>query len=429
MALLVSGCVGSGSDVTRSAFGFLGEAAPSPVDPAAPALSSQMEDGSQSEIIDALLNRQSILTGGPFDQVARAVLAANSRAAEAELRAATLRAEAADLNWLPTIGPSVSLSSLGAVVASLFVEQVLWDNGRKRAERAFAKADVEVAAVALAQDTNDRVLDALSLYLNAQAFGARAAVNQAGMERMEHFAYVMSERVRGGVSNRADLQVVTQKLDQMRADLIADQEAASAAMAELGAMSAEPLAGIAGLSPLAPPAPNAIPLAVIKAEAEAARSVAQARAARAGFLPGVTAGGTVSSDGTDVGLTVGAPNGFGFGTGASLRAIEAQEAAASARVGQMQEDTNRQLRALEAQLDALRRQEAEKAALAAAAAQNYDLFAAQLREGQRAVPEVVGVFETRIRAEREAVTVRYDVARIELRIAALLGVLVQGDRI
>ena len=52
------------------------------------------------------------------------------------------------------------------------------------------------------------------------------------MERMEHFEYVMQERVKGGVSNRADLMVVQQKLNQMRADLAADTEAAVAAMDE-----------------------------------------------------------------------------------------------------------------------------------------------------------------------------------------------------
>jgi outer membrane protein, adhesin transport system len=41
----------------------------------------------------------------------------------------------------------------------------------------------------------------------------------------------------------------------------------------------------------------------------------------------------------------------------------------------------------------------------------------------------VGVFETKIRAERAASDLRFDITMLEVRIAALLGVLVDGERI
>jgi len=109
------------------------------------------------------------------------------------------------------------------------VEQVLFDNGRKKAERDYAAADVEVAAVTLSQDTNDRVLSAL-------------------MERMTHFEYVMSERVKGGVSTHVDHRIVQQKRDQMLSEMASDREASAAAMAELAAMAGGPLDGVTGLS-------------------------------------------------------------------------------------------------------------------------------------------------------------------------------------
>lgn len=429
--LTLPACLNGGTGVTRGAFGFLGgadEAAQNTSQPTA-ALDAQMQDGSQSQIIESLLNRRSVLQDGAFRSVADAVLAANSRAAEAELRAATLRAEARSRNWLPTLGPQVSLTSLGAVVTSLVVDQVLFDNGGKRAERDFAAADVEVAAVALAEDTNDRVLAALDLYLTAQAATARAGVNSAAMARMERFEYVMGERVRGGINDRADLQIVQQKLNQMRADLASDQEAAQSAMSELSAMSAQPLAGVTGLSGIAAPQPAADPLAVMKAEAESIRALAGARAARAGFLPGVTLSGTAGSEGSGAGLNVGAPNGIGFGMGANLRAIAAEEQASAARVGQAREDSNRALRALEGQLASLQRQQAQAQSLAAQAAANFDLFEQQMRAGRRPVTDVVGVFENKIRTEREAVIVQYDIARIQLKIAALRGALVDGEQI
>lgn len=396
---------------------------------AAPAqvLEVSQANGTESQIISGLLNRRSVLPSGPYAQVASGVLAANSRAAEADLRAAKLRSQARANNWLPTLGPTVSLTSLGDVVTGMVVDAVLFDNGKKKAERDYAAADVEVAAVTLAQDTNDRVRQGLELYLTAQQAMARADVNAAAMEKMERFEYIMSERVKGGVSGRVDLQIVQQKLNQMRADMASDREAAASAMSELSAMSASPVSGISGVSSLTTEL-TAQPLSVMKAEAEATRAVAEATVARAGFLPGLTASGNLANGGSG-GLTVGAENGLGFGLGANLEAIEQQRAAAQARVSQVQEDANRALRALEGELVSLQRQSAQAQTLAAQAAANYEIFAEQQRAGQRTVPEAVGIFETKVRTEREAAGLRFDVARVEIKIAALKGVLVNGDQI
>ena len=66
------------------------------------------------------------------------------------MRMARLQKEAVDKNWLPQIGPVVTLDSLGMIAAQIVAEQALLDNGRRKAERAVAAADVEVAAVSLA---------------------------------------------------------------------------------------------------------------------------------------------------------------------------------------------------------------------------------------------------------------------------------------
>jgi len=103
-------------------------------------LEVEQANGTQSEIISGLLNRRSVLPSGPYAEVASGVLAANSRAAEADLRAAKLRSQARANNWLPTLGPTVSLTSLGDVVTGLVVDAVLFDNGKKKAERDYAAA-------------------------------------------------------------------------------------------------------------------------------------------------------------------------------------------------------------------------------------------------------------------------------------------------
>ncbi len=430
---MLSGCMGSDlGETTRNAFSAVSpekqaNAETTAPQPALAGGTGGSGDEAQSEIIDGLLGRQSILSSSSsFGKVAGAVLAANSRAAEAELRAAKLRADAASKNWLPTIGPSVSLTSLGEVVAGLVIDQVLFGNGRKKAERAFAKADVEVAAVGLAEDTNDRVLTALGLYIDAEEARAKVRAGEAVRIRMERFAYVMERRVQGGVSDRADLQVTRQKLAEIASNQDADAQTAAMAIAELNAMSLVPLNDVRGLSSVHSPSATAKPLSVLKAEAERERSVAQATIDRSGFLPTVSARGNIAKGGSSASLDVGTENGIGFGTGASLKAIEAAREAASRRVDQADEDSARVLRRLEQQLVALERQQANSGSLLAQADANLDLFDRQYKAGVRPVMDVVRVYETKARVEREQISYAYRAAKVRLEIARELGVLVDG---
>lgn len=416
-ALLAAGAV----TLAGCGFGGAGQVSLSDV-----TLDPVQADGSQSALISGLLARPSVLGEGAFAQVADAVMAANTRAAEAELRAARLRSVAAQRNWLPTLGPRVTLSDLGTLAAQMLVEQTLFDNGRKRAERAAARADVEVAAVTLAQEGNQRVADALALYIKAERADALARVDAQAMEKMEDFVYIMGERVRGGVNDRSDLEVVTARLSQIRSDLAADRAEAASLRAQLATMTARPLAGASGLSAIAAVPATADPLSVLKAEAVAARTRAQAVVARAGFLPGVSVGATITEDGVDGAVTAAAPNGVGFGTGASLAALEAAEQAADARIIEAREDATRQILALQGDLSGLQRRNADARSIAAQAAQSYDTYAEQLEAGRRTVPDVISVFETKLRTEKAAVVLRYDIALAQIRIAALKGVLVEG---
>ena len=424
---VLSGCMGE--DIVSRAGSVLGAETPVAQAPQSmAALDGELSNGERSALIDALLNRHSVLPAGPYSQVADSVLAANSRAAEAELRAAMLRSKARELNWLPSLGPTISLSSLGSVVAGLLVEQTLFDGGAKRAERDFARADVEVAAVALAQDTNSRVYQALDLYLTIQAAEARAAVNEGGMARMERFEYVMTERVNAGINDRADLQLVQQKLTQMRSDILEDREAAAAARAELAAMSATPLDGVSGIASLGDVRGTAQPLDVMRVQAEGTRGLAEARALQAGYSPNITASGTIGQS-DSAGIGVGIPNGLGFGRGADMAAIDAMGEAATLQVAEQREDSAREVAAIEGQITSLRRQQTNIATIIAQASDNYTLFEEQLRAGQRTVPEVVGVFRTKLDAERDAVALRYDLARQELKLALVYGTLVDGEDI
>ncbi|MFL4472071.1 TolC family protein [Tateyamaria armeniaca] len=383
---------------------------------------------SESVVIQGLLTRSSVLpSGSAYERVTTSVLAANARAAETELRAARLRASAASKNWLPTIGPRISLNSLGDIVSQIVVDQVLFDNGRKKGERAFAKADVEVAAVTLAEDTNDRVATGLGLYLAAAEGREAAHLHRATLREMEHFEYIMSERVRGGVSDMSDLNVIRQKLSEIRASIAASDEAAGTALAELNAMSIAPQNDVRGLQALSVSASAAQPLAVTRAEAEKERDIAQARIDRANQLPGISAQAAVGEN-SGAGITAGG-TGIGLGTSARLQAISAAKEAAGRRVAQATEDANRTLRKLEGQVAAKARQAQESRGLTAQAKANLNLFRAQYEAGRRPVMDVVGVYETFAARQTSEITLKFEALRLQIELARVQGVLADGDQI
>lgn len=403
---------------------------PAPV-ASAPAVERAVVRPSQaSEIIYTLQLRSSAIEPGtPYARVADAVIASDARVAEAELRVAQLRAEAAAKNWMPRFGPRVSLDSLGAFVAELVINQVLFDNGRKVAERDLAKANVEIAAVALVEDGNRRVGDALSLYLTAQQNRDLAAHLRGALQEMGHFEWVILERVKGGVSDMSDLNVVRQKLASMRARSGEAQEAAAVALAELNAMSARPLAELSGLGGLREPGAGEA-LGVLRARAERERTIAEAKIARAGHLPGLAATGALGRDGRVTGgLELTTDSLFSLGTMAEFEAIEATRVSADRRVGEAREVAARQIQSQRIQRDAYRRQGQEAAVLTAQARTNLDLFRAQYEGGQRQVMDVVGVYEIYATALEAEIDLRYKAARAALELARLQGALAEGARL
>lgn len=394
---------------------------------AATPTSNDTELNAESQVIQGLLARQSVLaSGSPYDLVVTSVLAANARAAEAELRAARLRAEAASKNWLPTIGPRVSLNTLGDVISQIVVDQVIFDNGRKKGERAFAKADVEVAAVALSEDTNDRAATALGLYLAAAEARETASLHRATLTEMEHFEWIMRRRVEGGVSDTSDLLVLRQKLSEIRAAIRSAGESEKTALAELNAMSIQRLNDVRGAGQLSVSAQAAEHLGVTRAKAEKDRAIAAAKIDRADQLPGATLTAALG-DGSGVGANVSGQ--LGLGTGARLQSIEATKEAAGRQVAQANEDANRALKKLESDIAALNRQASEARALTEQARTNLELFQRQYDAGQRQVMDVVGVYETFAARHESEVALKYKAIRQAVELARVQGALADGDKI
>jgi adhesin transport system outer membrane protein len=314
------------------------------------------------------------------------------------------------------------------VVANLVVDQVLFDNGRRKGEREFAVADVEVAAVSLAQDTNKRVATALGLYTTAAQARENATLGQATLKDMSHFEWIMQERVKGGVSDMSDLTILRQKLSEIRADYTAAVEREATSLSELNAMSIQPLTDLRGVPDIPVTAFAGEPLIVVRAKAERTRSIAAAKVERAGKLPGLSAGGTIG-EGSTLGLNIGSDQLLGLGTKASLDATALAGETANRKLRQSVEDSNRDLRRLEQQISAKSRQAAEAATLATQAKRNLDIFQEQYDAGQRQVMDVVGVYETYARQQQSQLALKYDVVRLRIEMAQIQGVLADGGAI
>ena len=391
---------------------------------------AQPDAENASPVITALLNRRSLLpAGSTYDTVARAAVEASARAAEAELISAKLRAEAKSKNWLPTIGPSVSLTDLGDVVASLLIEQVLFDNGRRKAERDFAAADVEVAAVNLSVDMNERVEAAVGLYVSGLRGDEKAAFNTRALKQMQEFRRIVSGRVEGGLSDQSDLNVVDSKINGMRNARTTAQDAATTARAELKAMTGQEFPERPQRLDLGTPPQEAQYLSIVKSQSLANRSVAEAKIGRAGLLPQIAAAGSVTSDGSGAGLTLDLAEPLGLGTPAALRAIEATKEAARRQVGEAEEDARRDYSRKIQRLASFQRQVGETASLARTSRETYRLFKAQFEAGQRPVMDVISIYEELVRREQEHIDAKYEVVLIQLELARDMGLLADGDAI
>lgn len=405
-----------------------GRAATTPMDTPAPA--TQTVHGAKSDIITDLQARRSALpAGSSFATIARAVEASNAGSAEAELRVARLKAEARAKNWLPNIGPSVSLNALGALATSLMVEVAVLDNGKRKAEREFAAADVEVAAAKLAADSNKRVHQALTLFINAEAARGRAAVAERALVRLSEFDRIMGLRVQGGISNLSDQTVMNSKVAEMRAKLADDRSIEAQSMAELNAFAGRPMGDVRGITDVPSLGRGAAALTVVQAQAEHKRTLAELKVERAGFLPGLSVGGNVLAGAAGMGVKLGPEKGWGLATGAELKALEAGADASERRVAQVREDANRRLAALQEKYNGLDAQVARHTTLVQTTRQSLDLFERQYRAGQRSLLDLVGQFENLARMERELVDMRHERARVRTEAARDLGALAEGARI
>ncbi|MES2435807.1 MAG: TolC family protein [Pseudomonadota bacterium] len=399
-------------------------------DQAGPGAVGALGQPAGSGLIGDLQARKSVLPkGGAYAKVSDAVISASSGAAGAELRVAQLKASAQSKNWLPSIGPSVNLTNLGGLAASLLLEQSLFDNGRRKAERAYASADVEVAAVTLSTAMNQRVFEGLTYYVNAERARAQAVVGQAAAGRLQEFSVIMGKRVAGGLSDGSEMQVLNQHLAEMQATVAADQQTQSSAMAQLAALTEEPMNGVSGLDSLPDVGKsNAEPLAVLQARGEGTRAIAQAQMQLAGLKFGLSATAGLDEGGVNPGVRL---NGAGLlnpGAKDNIAALQQTGDVVDRQTAEAAETANRRIVALQQQKANLASRRAQGDEVLRQTGANLDLFNQQYKVGRRTLLELVSQYDAYARLQRDQASLGYDMALIDLEIARDRGVLVDGAR-
>jgi adhesin transport system outer membrane protein len=420
---LLTGCMGGGQ-VTKSANSG------ATVDTGLTGSAYETGRSANSDVIVTLQGKQSALTkGSAFDRVADAVLSTYSGAEQTQLRMAQLRADARGQNWLPRIGPNLSLSGLSGLSTGLSIEHGILDNGKRQAERDFAAADVDVAAIGMVSEVNQRVYDGIATYIQAEKARAQSDVARRAVDRLREFERIMGLRVEGGISDNSELRVITQRVAEMQATLSSDVQTEANALSALTAFaSGGDLSGIRGLNAMSLPALDAnAPLSILRARAEGNRAMAEARAGRAVLLPGLNGALGISVKGIDPGIKLGGA--FGAGTRQELDALAAAPELAERRTATMTENAARRTVTLQNQIALLRDRQAQGAEVLRQTDGNLELFTEQYKLGRRTLLELVGQYDAFARLTRDQVSLAPEIALMELELARDRGLLVDGARL
>lgn len=421
VAVLLSGCLGGLQPPSMLAIGR-GHA------PSDPATSGRInpEGGTASPTIADLSARQSVLPqGSAYARVAGAVISASPGVEAAELGLARLRSQAAAQNRWPSLSPSLTLDGLAGLAAQLVIDQPLWDNGRRAAERARATAEVDLAAVTLSSRQNERVFTGLSLYLAAEQARVQAGIAQGAAARLDALRQIVSQRVAGGLSDRSEEQIIAQTVAEMQATLATDRQTRAQALADLGALAnVQPPEDLIGVTPLSEPPPGEA-LSVLRAQAEGQRTLAEARIARAAALPGLSATAALTQDRATPGLRLGGAQ-IGLGSPAALAAADAAPDLVARTTAEAQQSATRRQTELRGRIAQLRTRQAQGAEVLRQTQSNLDLYTEQYRMGRRSLTELTAQTAAAARMERDQAALGFEIARAELELARDAGALVNG---
>ena len=380
-------------------------------------------------MISGLRQRTSQLPAGSAEAViARAALESDTGTAAADLRLAKIKADVESSNWLPTLGPNLSLSSLESLASSLLLDVVIFDNGQKRAEREYAVTDVEVAAVNLAIDANDRVLDALDAYLLLLEAQSREEISTRALTVLEGYARKSAQRVSQGYSAPVEQSEIEQYLSEFRLVRDAARQSAMNARSSLTLLGVSNIPGSHHRMTSFPATPSSPPLSVTLAQAKANRSIAEAKIDRSKNFP--LLGGTteISSSGSST-VFVMSGSGMGASTLSAGNSFEASKQASNQSVIHARSEAEIEIDSLNSELSSLSTQLNGYSARLSSSMRNYELYKDQFTAGAADLTDVVDAYATAVSLELGIDEVKHDILGVKYDLLHAYGVLFDGSSI
>ncbi|ANT59981.1 hypothetical protein AYJ57_06135 [Salipiger sp. CCB-MM3] len=387
---------------------------------AAPALGLRAQpDG--ADLMTQLAQRPSALVPGtPYAAVAAAVLQGSAFGAEAELRLAPLRGETEELSWLPELARGASLGALRDMSARIIARPERFDTSRKLAERDLAQAQIETAALALAEEANVHVHEALGQHLAGEEARARAALYKASYRDLAGLDWPISQAVASGELMSSELAQLRAEVADVRRGLAQAREAEADARRELVAMADGRLGGVAGAGALREMV-GAVPLPLMQAQAARAEQEARQRLGTHAHMEGLQLRRSAEElDALEEAAGYAGEGAEAGDWGAPSLQVQWPERAAGS-------EAEMQIGGLARDRDRLRSEAAAAAAQASAAAEVAALALRDYRAGRGHAAQLLGPLERALDAQEAEITSRFALARTELDLAFLQGTLVAGS--
>ncbi|MCT4372360.1 hypothetical protein CLG85_019405 [Yangia mangrovi] len=338
-----------------------------------------------------------------------------------ELRLAWLRGEAEELAWLPDLGPELSLAALARLSESAQAGPDRFDTPRKQAERDLALAEIDHAALALAEEANALVFEAIDQHLAAEEARARAALLEAAYRDFASLDWPIAQAVGAGLVPAERLQELRAQVALMRAERVSAGAEAQRAHFELAAMGDSRLGGVEGIGTLRELV-SLPPLSELRAGVLRAGAEAQERRALHMLLDGLDSrrspeelAALEEASGYD---GEGSEAGDWAPPDAAPRWSQGPSSTGDFEIGTAAQERE----ALRGDLAAAER--ARGWALTQAARGKQMLGA-----GQMTAAQLLGPLSSALQAQDEEITLRFALAHAELRLAYLRGTLVAGSEL
>ncbi|AWI84367.1 hypothetical protein CEW88_12145 [Alloyangia pacifica] len=390
-----------------------------PVGTTAPQAMRLRADG-RGKVIGTLAQRPgAILPGTPYAAIARAVLEGGGFRSVSELRLAWLRGKADELDWLPDLGPHLSLAVLAHMSQSVQSRPERFDTPRKQAERDLALAEIDQAALTLVDGANGQVFEAIGHHLDAEEAHARADLLEAAYRDVASLDWPIARAVAAGLVPAQRLQELRARVAWLRAERVDAGAEAQRARSELAAMGDSRLGGVAGIGAIrelvSPPLLSELQAGILRAGVEA-----QERRTLNMLFDGLDARRSPEE-------LAALEEAFGY-DGEGSEAGDWAPPTAGPRWSPVESTPGDfEIAAVAREREALRIGLGEAEKMRASAVAEAVRARQMERTGQMTAAELLGPLSSALRAQEEEITQRYALARAVLRLAYLRGTLVDGS--